>query len=246
VIRIRRSKAADVLSTAARSYLAKKATTALAFPPGDPRIESVWKTFGKTKARDLVKEALDTYMWRKCVDCEVIAAKDIEHFYPKAKYPDRMFSWENFLLGCKNCNNAKVAHFPLDGAGNHLLIDPCADEPLDYFVWDFESGATGLAPAPRDSRALATREMFHLDDEPLREERRVKVKIVLYLLARVIDEDPVSVATRERLREELDPRRPWLCMVRQLFLRPDEKHKPIVDRAIAKLPDIHVWVADWL
>ena len=76
-------------------------------------------------------------------------------------------SWGNFLLGCKNCNNAKVAHFPLDTDGNHLLIDPCADEPLDYFVWDLQSGATGLAPTPRYSRAFATRQMFHLDEEPL-------------------------------------------------------------------------------
>ena len=73
--------------------------------------------------------------------------------YPQSRYPDRMFSWENFLLGCKNCNNAKVAHFPLDGASNPLLIDPSADEPLDYFVWDLLTGATGVSPTRRGNPA---------------------------------------------------------------------------------------------
>ena len=88
-------------------------------------------------------------------DRENIAAKDIEHFYPKTTYPDRMFSWGNFLRGCKNCNNVKVAHFPLDSAGDRLLIDPCDDEPLDYLVWDLLTGATGVVPisgAPRAGR----------------------------------------------------------------------------------------------
>ncbi len=92
MIRIRRPNAADVLSKTARAYLADKSTTASAFPPGDPRIESIWKTFGKTKARSNLKDALDAYTRGKRVYCEAIAAKDIKHFDPKTKYPDRMFS----------------------------------------------------------------------------------------------------------------------------------------------------------
>ena len=59
-----------------------------------------------------------------------------------------MFSSENFLRSCSICNNAKLDQFPSDPAGGRLLIEPCEDDPLDYFEWDLRTGATGLNPQP--------------------------------------------------------------------------------------------------
>ncbi len=247
MIRIRRPRAEDVLSATTRSYLNRKSTEAAAFAPRDPRISSAWASFLGTAARRNVEAALDAYTRGKCAYCENIAAKDIEHFYPKTTYPDRMFSWGNFLRGCKNCNNVKVAHFPLDSAGDRLLIDPCDDEPLDYFVWDLLTGATGVVPDPaRQPRALATLELFQLDQESLRDERRNKSRDVQYLLARVVREDPVTPETRERSRDHLSPHRPWLGIVREMLSRPEGTIRLLVEGALTKLPEIRMWAADWL
>ena len=70
--------------------------------------------------------------------------------------------------------------------------------------------------------------------------------IVLFLLARVVEENPPDSETCERLREELLPHRPWLGIVRQLLLRPEDTVRPLVEVALARLPEIRVWAADWI
>src|SRR5262249_24366061 len=133
------------------------------------------------------------------------------------------------------------------GLGQRLLIDPCSDEPLEYFVWDQRTGATAVSPDPaRQPRARATRELFMLDQEPLRKERRNKCLDVLYLLARVIREEPVTAETRDRLHDHLQGHRPWLGIIRQLLARPSDRERPLVNAALAKLPEIRTWAADWL
>jgi uncharacterized protein (TIGR02646 family) len=247
VIPIRRPNADEALDAAARAYLERKAAEAKGFPPGDQRIRRAWENFLRTVARRKVEEALDLHSRGKCAYCKNIAAKDIEHFYPKSAHPSRMFAWDNFLRGCKNCNNAKVDRFPLDGAGAPLLIDPCIDEPLDYFVWDGLTGAMVVATDPaREARALATREVLPIDHEPLREERRSKLLVTLYLLIKVVEEDPVSPKTRDLLHDQMRPHRPWLGIVRQLLVRPSDDVRPLVDAALAKLPEIRSWAEVWL
>ena len=247
MIRIRRPDAVGVLSTKTLSYLGRRSTDSSAYPANDTRIDRDWTNFLRTVARSDVESALNAHTWGKCAYCEAVAAKDIEHFYPKSTYPQRMFSWDNFLRGCKNCNNAKLAHFPLDGAGHHVLLNPCMEEPLDFFAWDFMTGATGLSSDPvRQPRAFQTRHMFALDQEALREERRIKALETLYFLSRVIEEDPITVKTRDRLYDHLQPHRPWLGIVRQLLTRPSGPERLIVEAALAKLPEIRTWASDWL
>ena len=80
-----------------------------------------------------------------------------------------MFDWTNFLRGCKNCNNFKRDQFPLD-QGLPVLLDPCRDDPLEYFVYDFDTGATAVRPeALYAARGTATRDLFRLDMEKLGE-----------------------------------------------------------------------------
>lgn len=245
MIRIRRPATAQALDARTRAYLEEKSALARDFPPRDPRIGTAWGGFLGTRARDRVAAALDAYSHAKCAYCEQVAAKDIEHFWPKTEHPDRMFSWENFLRGCKNCNNAKRDRFPLDSRGRPVLLDPCQDEPLQHLIWGPLTGAM-VANPDRPSRGQATIELFQLNQEPLREERRSKYMTVLYLLAHVCREDPVTPETRERLQDELRPHRPWLGIVRQLLTRPTDPDRPIVEMALARLPAIRDWAAEWL
>jgi uncharacterized protein (TIGR02646 family) len=246
VIRVRRPNANDTLDPATRRSLAARHRAARGYPARDQRIERAWANFLHSAARDRVAEALDGCFRFKCAYCEQVAAKDIEHFFPKTDYPGRMFRWDNFLRGCKNCNNAKRDQFPTYRR-SPILLNPCEDDPLDYFEYDFLTGMAGVNPQPeRHRRGVATRDLFQSDQEPLREERRLKLLVVTYLLARVLQENPVSDETGERLRQELLPSRPWLGIVRQLLQRPGPKYQPLVQQAIAKLPAIATWASDWL
>jgi uncharacterized protein (TIGR02646 family) len=39
-----------------------------------------------------------------CVYCEQNEATDIEHIFPKKLYPEKAFSWDNYVLACGKCN----------------------------------------------------------------------------------------------------------------------------------------------
>lgn len=39
-----------------------------------------------------------------CVYCEHNEATDIEHIYPKKLYPEKAFTWDNYVLACGKCN----------------------------------------------------------------------------------------------------------------------------------------------
>ena len=92
MIHLRRPRAEVALDTRTRSYLDRKSSDARKFTPRDVRVGKAWAAFLGTQARDKVAEALDAYTKAKCAYCEQIAAKDIEHFWPKTLYPARMFS----------------------------------------------------------------------------------------------------------------------------------------------------------
>lgn len=50
----------------------------------------------------------------RCMYCEDSQGTDIEHFWPKGRYPAGAFCWENYLLACSFCNsNCKREDFPL-------------------------------------------------------------------------------------------------------------------------------------
>jgi uncharacterized protein (TIGR02646 family) len=245
MIRIRRPGDSAALDERTRKYLAKRQEKASVYERRSKEIGKAWKNFLRTDAKMKVAVALDGCTYAKCSYCEQVAAKDIEHFYPKSDFPRQMFKWTNFLRGCKNCNNAKRDQFPMNDT-RPLLIDPSREEPLDFFRWDFVTGR--MVPNPNDpfqSCAVATRDMFDIDQEPLCDERRLKLKMVLYLLRQVLDEDPVSAETKARLKDELSPKRPWLGIVRQLFVH-SGPFQGLVRRARKKLPEIEGWTAPWI
>lgn len=50
---------------------------------------------------------------RRCGYCEDSAADEVEHFKPKALYPEVVFVWENYVLSCGPCNGAKISQFAI-------------------------------------------------------------------------------------------------------------------------------------
>ncbi len=92
----------------------------------------------------------------RCMYCEDSAACDIEHFRPKALYPELVFVWMNYLYACGNCNRIKRDHFRIllhdatyvdlkHGIGAHdvatrkgtaVLIDPRTEDPRAHMSLD--------------------------------------------------------------------------------------------------------------
>lgn len=118
-----------------------------------------------------IKQALDTMFNGKCAYCEskitVVTYGAIEHFFPKSVYVDLTFDWNNLLLSCDRCNDAnhKGTKFPLDAAGDPLLIDPTdgktnPDSHLDFF-WDDIAGLASVYG--RDRRGQTVETIFDLN-----------------------------------------------------------------------------------
>lgn len=96
----------------------------------------------------------------RCMYCEDNRGTDIEHFWPKADYPERAFTWANYLLACSHCNsNLKREQFPLDEHGAPLLIDPSVDEPTDHLQLSLKTGLF----AYRTAKGKTSIEVFDLN-----------------------------------------------------------------------------------
>ncbi len=246
MIRVHRPPISEHLTCVERSRLAKMQAAVNGLAPNDPRVKRAWANFRRTKTGKAVYAALRAIFRFKCAFCERVNAKTADHFYPRERYPRRMFGWSNLLLCCGECNPVKGNYFPFANR-SPVLIDPTRDEPSDYFSWDLPTGAIVESTDPqRGPRARATRDRLKLDEGPLRDERRVHLNRVLYLFSNVVNEHPaIRAETRLRLEEELHANRPYLGIIRFLLQQPNA-YRPLVDDARAKLPEIDTWTAGWL
>jgi hypothetical protein len=93
----------------------------------------------------------------RCMYCEDSAGDSVDHFWPKSRFPDQVFSWENLNCVCSNCNTRKNAKFKValaDGqivaiigfaeneeppTGEHILINPRVDDPMHFALLDLRT-----------------------------------------------------------------------------------------------------------
>jgi uncharacterized protein (TIGR02646 family) len=76
----------------------------------------------------------------RCMYCLDSHGTDVEHFWPKARFPERLFTWTNLLLGCTECGRFKGDRFPLDAGGEPLLVDPTSEDPWEHLEFDSVTG----------------------------------------------------------------------------------------------------------
>jgi uncharacterized protein (TIGR02646 family) len=145
----------------------------------------------------------------RCMYCEDSAATDIEHFWPKSKYPERAFTWTNYLLACSCCNsNHKREQFPLDEAGAPLLIDPTAEDPRDYLVLSVTTGKyqprrRGGQKSPKGWNSI---EVFGLDRDLLEKGRKnawiaLPALLIRYGEARLRGDTKLADKVEQAIRE---------------------------------------------
>ena len=134
------------VSRRASSYLQEKSKKVAALPTVKEKkdlVKRLWPTARKTKVfrTDVFQVLLDMAGKRqRCMYCEDSRGTDVEHFWPQAPYPERVFEWLNLLLACSGCQRAKGDRFPLDDECRPLLIDPTAEDPWDYLYFAPQTG----------------------------------------------------------------------------------------------------------
>lgn len=138
-----------------RSKLPKEAADFLrkrkrAARPGIPS-EKAWKTArASAKMKPVVRTLQQmTGNRQRCTYCLDSNGSDVEHFWPKARYPKKMFMWKNLLLCCTECGRLKGDQFPMQ-ARKPLLIDPTREQPWNHLGFD---PVTGIISARYDPSA---------------------------------------------------------------------------------------------
>ena len=119
-------------------------STQQAVDTGVPDVAATWNAARKTlRVKEVLRTLQDMMGTRaRCMYCVDSHGADIEHFWPKAAYPARAFTWANLLLCCTECGRFKGDRFPLDH-GRPLLVDPSVDDP--WAVLDFDPRTGNLA-----------------------------------------------------------------------------------------------------
>jgi uncharacterized protein (TIGR02646 family) len=119
---------------------------------------------------DELKKALLATSHGKCAYCECRLSEEskyveVEHYFCKNLYAQKVAEWENLLPSCKRCNGAKSGHDVV----SEPIINPYIDEPKDHLTFRLYQ----LRPASDKGRA--TLEVLDLNDS----DRLVKVRFEL-------------------------------------------------------------------
>lgn len=85
---------------------------------------------------------------------------EIDHFYPRSKYPKLVFDWNNLFLSCRTCNMLKGDRIPEN------IINPSEDEPSNNLRMN-EHGVL----IPKTDKGINTINMFDLNSKDLIEQR---------------------------------------------------------------------------
>ncbi|MDQ1256368.1 MAG: hypothetical protein QG656_964 [Candidatus Hydrogenedentes bacterium] len=128
-----------------------------------------WKAKRGKETLRAVLETLRAMMGsrERCMYCLDSHGTDIDHFWPKMSYPEKMFLWENLLLCCSECGRLKSDLFPMSADSQPLLVDPTAENPWLYL--DFDPGTGNVVPRfdPNSNewlpKGIKTVEILHLD-----------------------------------------------------------------------------------
>lgn len=128
-----------------------------------------------SEVKQSIRNALLNESFSKCVYCEtkIYASNSvIEHFYPRAKYKEKLFEWDNLFISCENCNSYKGTKFPEDNEGKPLLLNPFIDEPSDHFFFTTD----GLLESSTEKGRI-TIDVLGLNRFDLRHRRKTNLQI---------------------------------------------------------------------
>ena len=158
-----------------------------------------WKTRGSSPQLRPVRDAYSEASGGYCMYCANSEGNVLDHFWPKAHYPDMVFSWTNFVHACGTCNTTykrtRFAVFstisgnrvdivrdpkqvPVEPeSGDPLLIDPGRENPLQYLrldllgTWEFRPRFP-IGTREYERAKYTVEEVLHLNRGHLRKARQ--------------------------------------------------------------------------
>lgn len=157
-------------------------------------LDSAIKKYNHTQ----IKQALLQMFNGKCSFCESYIENvdfgDIEHFKPKSKFPELAVAWENLLLSCKKCNGAgqKGDKWPSKKEGGPL-IDPCVENPEDFFEFVFDEKTLMSIVKPKNVRGATSENIYGLNKHTLVKDRNRYVQM-LVIIAKNYGKDHVATS----------------------------------------------------
>ena len=175
---------------------------------GTLNIENEWKGARQTKSLKTALGALRTMAGERerCMYCGDSHGTDIEHFWPKTPYPERMFRWLNYLLCCTECGRFKGEHFPVEN-GTPVLVDPTADDPWRHLDFDPDTGNIAarfdINANDWSRRGMKTVEILQLDRREAlnagyqKTWRRLRIRLEAAIQDAAPDPDSLADALRE-------------------------------------------------
>ncbi len=120
------------------------------------------------KIGDDVKLRLNDIYNSKCCYCETKVEGEVEHFYPKSKFPNKEFDWDNLLWACNKCNKYKSNSFDIDTKTEiPLLVNPEKENPESLL--SFKKDGSILSENSRMTYSIDT---CKLNREWLKNERK--------------------------------------------------------------------------
>jgi uncharacterized protein (TIGR02646 family) len=150
----------------------------------------------------------------RCMYCEDSKGTDIEHFWPKAAYPERAFLWANYLWACSHCNsNEKREQFPLDAKNQPLLINPTEDDPLNHLLLITETGDfDGLS-----EKGIESMRVFGLNRRELSHGRQNAWPVLLELILRFAQRRAVGDRAKAEKIEQAVRQYPFSSVLHHLL-----------------------------
>ena len=146
----------------------------------------------------------------RCMYCSSSESSDVEHFQPKAVYPDRAMNWENFLWSCGICNSYKLNQFPdrLD----EIFINPAEENPWDFFYIDEYGNLAAKWSALHNKqhpRAVSTLGVAKIDRQAVQDSRRRRFSNLKQQVKDSLDLYDRGQLTKADLTQRLDD---WLAL----------------------------------
>lgn len=187
-----------------------------------------------------IRESLEQMSHQKCCYCESpvigITFAHIEHLYPKSKFPELSYKWDNLYYCCPVCNVNKGNQLPTTplieepyncndkGHVIHHIIDPVADDPSKHFRFHNEH----IIPTTVVAKKLC--EICKLDRDDLNKLRRIALRPVKKLVELFYKSDTTKAMKDEiaaELRTYLLPDTPYSAMFRSFFM--DREILPLLE-----------------
>jgi len=205
---MRRIRRLDLPTPTQRALDRQQATADASHVAGALNVERTWKSARQTRPLKTALGILRTMAGprQRCMYCGDSHGTDMDHFWPKQRYPGRMFRWLNLLLSCTECGRFKGADFPLKNDAP-LLVDPTAENPWQFLEFNPATGniVARFDPAANDwtLKGTSTVAALHLDRREAlaasyqRTDRRLRSLVEAALQQPTPDANALAAALRD-------------------------------------------------